>query len=125
MSDYTDDLAAAENSLRRIVERIGKESFGDKWLTNFAATDKIKEWENSQKREGTTRGGIQEQRLIYFSDFGDLQQIIVDNWLLFEPVFGDKDQTTVYLKELRELRNPDAHHRELTQGEKSLITGIS
>jgi hypothetical protein len=127
MTDYTDDLAAAENSLRRIIERVGRDTYGDDWLARLGISDAIiRRWRANRDREHSARGGgIEEERLIYFSNFGDLEKLIVDNWALFEPVFIDRGQTTVYLSKLRELRNPDAHRRELTEGEKSLIIGIS
>lgn len=126
MQDYTDDLAAVENSLRRIIERVGKDAHGDKWLETLVKADRLKHWQKKLDDELAARsGGIQEQRLLYFSDFNDLDQIIDKNWSLFEPVFNDQTQTKVYLEKLRELRNPDAHNRELTTGEKSLIVGMA
>ncbi len=116
MQDYTDHLAAVENSLRRIIERVGHDAHGDPWLNALADAEKIKQWERKREQEREARvSGIQEERTLYFSDFNDLIKIITDNWTLFEPVFGDQNQTTVYLEKLRELRNPDAHRRELTQ----------
>ena len=127
MRDYTDDLAGVENSLRRIVERIGIDKYGASWLQNLGVKEKtIRAWEKSREREQHRRsGGLAEDRLIYFSDFFDIETIIRDNWVLFEPVFLDQDQTLVYLSKLRELRNPDAHRRELTESEKALVTGIA
>src|SRR5258706_13994118 len=114
MADYTDDLAAAENSLRRVIERVGRDAHGDQWLKPLGITEKeIKKWEGHRERENVARSaGIQEQRLIYFADFADLKDIIEDKWPLFEPVFINRDQTLIFLDKLRELRNPDADHQE-------------
>ena len=127
MRDYTDDLAATENSLRLIIERIGRDSFGDDYLGRFGVSaDVLRRWERSRAAEAQRRGaGILEQRLLYFSNMSELIAILRDNWPLFDPVFRQRDRTEVFLDKLRELRNPDAHNRELTDSEKSLIVGIS
>jgi hypothetical protein len=127
MPDYTDELAAVENSLRRVVERVGNDLHHGNWQAGFGiAADVLERWRRNQEREHHRRGaGIDEHRLIYFSDFGDLEKIIVEQWPAFEPVFQDRERTTVYLRKLRELRNPDAHHRALTTSEKALISGIA
>lgn len=127
MRDYTDDIAAVENALRRIVEHVGRAEHGADWLRAFGVpAGTIKGWSRKRRRELERRGsGIPEHRLIHFSDFGELQDIIVKQWDAFEPVFGDLERTTVYLGKLRELRNPDAHHRALTASEKALVTGMA
>jgi hypothetical protein len=125
--DYTDDLFALENSLRTIIDQIGLENHGGKYLGALGVSSGAQgNWETRREREAQRRGsGFAEQRLLYFADFGDLEEIILANWALFEPVFDDKARTTVYLRKLRELRNPDAHRRELTQSEKALVAGLT
>jgi hypothetical protein len=127
MRDYTDDLSAVENSLRLIIERVGQDTYGADYLPRLNVVPKsIKDWERNRTRETERRGaGIREERLLYFSNFSDLEKIVLDNWPLFEPVFKRRDQAEVFLSKLRELRNPDAHRRELTEAEKSLIVGMA
>jgi len=127
VQDYTDDLAAVENALRRIVDRVGRDLHGAEWAAAFGISPSVLDrWRRNQARELDRRGaGIAEDRLIYFSDFGDLEQIILGQWASFEPVFLDRERTAVYLRKLRELRNPDAHRRALTATEKALITGMA
>lgn len=127
MRDYTDDLAAVENSLRLIIERVGQDAYGGDYLLRMNVGPKsIRDWEKNRTREAERRGaGIREERLLYFSNFSDLEKIILENWPLFEPVFQRREQTKVFLAKLRELRNPDAHRRELSEAEKSLIVGMA
>lgn len=127
MRDYTDDLAAVENALRRIIERVGSDLHGHEWLVALGVKQKtLATWGRSRDREQLRRGGgLPEDRLIYYSDFSDLETIILENWALFELVFVDRSQTEVYLRKLRELRNPDAHRRALTETEKALATGMA
>src|SRR5687768_14053885 len=102
MHDYTDDLAAVENAIRQVIERRGQDTNGQAWLDTLINPDKVKEWKRRQTREANVRAsGVPEQRPIYFSDFYDLEQIIMDNWTIFEPVFLDQTQTAAYLKKLR------------------------
>ena len=110
-----------------LIETLGIEAYGEDWPRKFGVTVKdLAWWRKKQAREAVRRGaGVAEPRLIYFSTFFDLERIVLDNWTVFEPVFGDSTRTGVYLEKLRELRNPDAHHRALTTSEKALIEGIA
>jgi len=127
MNDYTDDLAAVEQSLRLVVERVGRDSFGQYYFPGFGVSaQKVAKWKTARDREqNNRRAGVPEDRLLYFSDLSDLQDIILTNWGRFEPVFRRRDQTEVFLAKLRELRNPDAHRRELAASEKALVSGIA
>lgn len=127
MRDYTDDLAATENSLRLIVDRVAQDAYGPDYLSRLGVKPKsIEAWERNRVRESERRGaGIHEERILYYSNFYDLEQIVLESWPLYEPVFKHREQTQVFLQKLRELRNPDAHRRELTDAEKSLIVGMS
>lgn len=126
-NDYTDDLAGVENTLRRLIEHVGRRAHGSSWLSEFGVGEsRVAAWRRRQEREGSNRGaGLTEDRLIYFSDFADLEEIVIRNWDEFEEALIDKARTEVYLRKLRELRNPDAHQRALTGTEKSLITGMA
>jgi hypothetical protein len=62
---------------------------------------------------------------LYYSDFPDLLTVLVKNWVLFKPCFGDKKELEVYLERLNELRNPTAHSRPVLQHEESLAAGMS
>ncbi|WP_346839925.1 hypothetical protein [Microbulbifer sp. SAOS-129_SWC] len=125
--ECSDALSGVENSLRLIINKVGEDSYGNNYIDQLGVDPKkIKKWEKSREKEGSKRSaGIKEKRLLYYSDFYDLERIIIDNWSLFNPVFSDKCQTQVYLDRLRTLRNPDAHRRSLTNVEKSLVIGMA
>lgn len=125
--EYLEQLAAVENALRRIVDRIGNETFGRDYLGSLGVSEERKaRWAKNRAREEERRGaGIGEQRALYYSDFSDIEDILTRNWPLFEPVLIDRQQTTVFLAKLRYLRNPDAHRRELSETEKALVIGMA
>jgi len=69
MRDYTDDLAAVENSLRALIERIGGQTYGVDYLVRMGVTKaSLQAWQKSRDREAEHRGaGVREERLLYFS----------------------------------------------------------
>jgi len=64
-------------------------------------------------------------RLIFFSDFYDLITILKKNWSLFSGALGEWKTMDVFLGELENLRDPEAHRRGLMPHQKYLIYGIS
>lgn len=70
--------------------------------------------------------GRTDPRIIYYSDFYDLQTLIKKNWDNgLSEVFGKQREIEVLLDILEEIRNPDAHRRELLPHQKHLAIGIS
>lgn len=70
--------------------------------------------------------GRTDPRIIYYSDFYDLQTLIKKNWNNgLSEVFGKQREIEVLLDILEEIRNPDAHRRELLPHQKNLAIGIS
>jgi hypothetical protein len=72
------------------------------------------------------KSGVVEQRLIYYADLEDLRIILEKNWSgEFSDAFGEWDRMNVFLTELKNLRDPDAHRRELMPHQKYLVLGIA
>jgi hypothetical protein len=111
-----------ENTLRRIITSM----LGSDDSTKFGVTtERIEKWK--EKREIETKkykGLIGENRIIYFSDFYDLKNIILKNWNIFEPIFIKKKRFEVFFDEVEKYRNTTAHGRELYSYQLELLNGI-
>jgi hypothetical protein len=126
--DITQALRDAENSLRDFIELTLSAKLGDSWIEKCGASpDRLRHWrERKVVEEKRQRGGVVEQRLIYYADFFDLRAILKANWNgPFSDAFGDLKNFEMYLAELEKLRDPDAHRRELLPHQKHLAIGIS
>ena len=116
-----------ENVLRDIIESVLSKKHGISWLDKTGLPpEKIESWRGRLAEEPRRRpGGMLEQRLIYYSEFYDLENIINKNWNDFKPCLGDKKKFEVYMSRLSAFRNPDAHSRALLPFEEHLVLGIT
>lgn len=79
-----------------------------------------KRTEDRAKRRGTA---VNEDLLAY-TEFIQLQAIILDNWSKFEPALGKKKYIDAYFSRLSGFRNPAMHSRPLREFERDLVSGI-
>ncbi len=126
--DITQALKDTENSLRDFIAVVLRAKLGESWLENCGiSSKKLEKWkrhrEDEEKRQ---ESGVVEHRLIYYADFDDLRIILEKHWLgEFSNAFGEWKRMEVFLTELKNLRDPDAHRRELMPHQKYLILGIA
>lgn len=128
MIDVETELKILENSVRDIITFVLTKRFGPDWIKDLnISADRIQRWRDRRSvEESRLKGNILEARLIYYSDFYDLQNIIDKHWDDgFLDVFQDKKTVSIFLKEAEKLRDPNAHRRELFDYQKHLIKGIS
>lgn len=128
MIDIEAELKILENSVRDIITFVFTKKYGTNWISNLNfSPDRINKWKERQSNEEVRlKGNVLEPRLIYYSDFYDLKNIIEKHWEYdFKKVFQDKKAITVFLEEAEKLRDPNAHRRELFEYQKHLIKGIS
>lgn len=121
-------LKDVENALRDFISLVLWNRHKENWIQNCGVTlQRIEQWEAKKAEElKKLQSGITEERLIYYSDFYDLETIIEKNWESdFKAVFNDRSKFRVFFKQLEHFRNPDAHRRELLTYQKHLIIGIS
>jgi hypothetical protein len=125
--DITQALKDTENSLRDLITNILSKAFGDDWKEQCGLPpERIQKWKQRKEDEGRRqKGGVVEERLIYYADFYDLKTILSKNWSRFLPALGEWNVMRVYLGELEKLRDPDAHRRELLPHQKHLAAGIA
>ncbi len=111
-----------ENILRTIIISIlGTDDDAPLKITS----DRIDKWKEKREVERNKfNGKLSENRLIYFSDFYDLENIISKNWELFKDIFIEKKKFHVYFNTMETFRNTYAHGRTLFNYQESLIDGI-
>jgi len=105
-----------ENSVRELVSSRLKERYGNDWW-NSCAPQKVKtKVDTRKKKEATNRWhdprGAEE---IYYADFGDLSDIIINKWNDFEDFFPDQDWIRNRLSDLENSRNVIAHNSLLSE----------
>jgi hypothetical protein len=112
-----------ENTLRRLITSV----LGSKDDSPFKISeDRIEKWKEKREIETKKKKGVSfEKRLIYYSDFYDLKNIILKNWELFTPIITNKKRFEVFFEEMEKFRNTAAHGRNLTKSEENLAKGIT
>jgi hypothetical protein len=126
--EESEALKEVENSLRDFISNFLEQNIGKDWFDSCGITpERIIKWkERKETEEKTQKYSAIEKRLLYYSDFYDLINIIDKNWDKgFNDVFGNKATTMVFLGLLEDFRNPEAHRREFLPHQKNLIIGIS
>jgi hypothetical protein len=110
-----------ENLLRTIILE-----FLDEDVAKYKVSeDRISKWVEKKDAETKKNKGISlEKRLIYYSDFYDLKNIILKNWEIFLPVFLNKKRFETFFDEIENFRNTVMHGRTLTKSQNLILEGI-
>ena len=88
--------------------------------------ERVEKWvEKLEAEKKKQRFSTCDPRLIYYSDFYDLGNILKKNWEIFCVAFGEKREIEVFLGLLENYRNSNAHGRELLTYQKHLAIGMS
>jgi len=127
--DISQVLKDAENALRDFIALKLSKSLGENWIDQCGVTaERVEKWKERKEIEEKKQrsGGVVEERLIYYADFYDLRTILWHRWAEdFSEVFGKWKEMEAWLGTLEDLRNPEAHRRELLPHQKHLAAGIS
>jgi hypothetical protein len=111
MSEFYEVFYCLENSIRKLVADVLAEAEGVDWWNSKRVDDgRIrKQAELRWKKE--TDSGItpRSDRLIDYTTFGELLQLITDNWELFATIFQSKTAVSNVSNQLNLLRGPIAH----------------
>lgn len=117
--EATEAINLVEVVLRDLVRLV----LGDAWMqSRRVQIDELeaKRREDKAKRRGTA---VNEDLLAY-TEFTQLQQIILDDWNRFGPALGRKKYIEAYFDRLNGFRNPAMHSRSLREFERDLVNGI-
>ncbi len=111
MSEFYEVFYCLENSIRKLVADILIEADGADWWDGERVDDKrIREPAVGRRRKEIDSGITpRSERLIDYTTFGELSQLITDNWELFDPVFQSKTAVSNVSNQLNLLRGPIAH----------------
>lgn len=111
-----------ENTLRIIITL----TLGSDDNTEFGVTaDRIEKWKEKREVEKKKYKQILlEPRLIYYSDFYDLKNIVIKKWELLKPILIDKKRFEVFFDEVHKFRDTIAHGRELLSYQVNILNGI-
>ncbi|MGB3469774.1 MAG: Swt1 family HEPN domain-containing protein [Erythrobacter sp.] len=111
MSEFYEVFYCLENSIRKLVKGIMIEAEGaDWWLSERVDETKIRN-EARKRHEKELKSGItpRSDQMIDYTTFGELSQLITDNWDIFDPVFSSKTAVSNITNQLNLLRGPIAH----------------
>lgn len=109
-------FTAVEVQLRKLVHKKMCENFGENWIDEKRFKQLSKDWQ--EKRDQAISRGELELNLIEYSDFMDLEELVVrkDHWNgIFSSVFKKKDHFQVSMQRLHACRLPLAHSRPLVR----------
>jgi hypothetical protein len=111
MSEFYEVFYCLENSIRKLIADIFVDADGADWWNGKRVDEKrIREpAEGRRKKEIDSGVTPRSDRLIDYTTFGELSQLITDNWDLFDPVFQSKTAVSNVSNQLNLLRGPIAH----------------
>jgi hypothetical protein len=111
MSEFYEIFYCLENSIRKLVADTLLEAAGADWWNGQRVDEKRIREPTVQRRKKEIDSGItpRSDRHIDYTTFGELSQLITDNWELFVPVFQSKTAVSNVSNQLNLLRGPIAH----------------
>lgn len=121
-----------ENSLRNFIKIIMDKKYGPDWWPQQMGTKKLKGIVNKvekrmEEEEKIAWHGKRGAHFIFYSDFGDLANIIKTHEKIFRPYFKNQKVKTNWLLskmyEIEPSRNVTAHHNPLSDKDLSRVHG--
>lgn len=111
MSEFYEVFYCLENSMRKLVKDTMVEAEGaDWWDSTRVDENKLRNPVNArQKKEIDSGITPRSDDLIDYTTFGELAQLITDNWDIFDPIFSSKTAVSNITNQLNLLRGPIAH----------------
>lgn len=123
MSEFYEVFYCLENSIRKLVADTMVEAEGSDWWNGKRVDEKrIREQANGRRRREIDSGITpRSDQLIDYTTFGELSQLITDNWELFDPVFRSKTAVSNVSNQLNLLRGPIAHCNPIDELEQDRL----
>lgn len=111
MSEFYEVFYCLENSIRKLVADILVDAEGADWWNSARVDEGRIRAPSAGRRKKEVDSGItpRSENLIDYTTFGELSQIITDNWDLFDPIFSSKTAVSNVSNQLNILRGPIAH----------------
>lgn len=111
MSEFYEVFYCLENSIRRLVKDTMIEAEGaDWWKSSRVDQNKLRDpAEKRHKKELDSGITPRSEDYIDYTTFGELAQLITDNWDIFDPIFSSNIAVSNIINQLNLLRGPIAH----------------
>lgn len=111
-----------ENSARNLIRSRLEAAHGDKWWDQVKTHDMEKKVRDRLKEEERNKWHQPRGRHpLNYLDFGDLKDLVCNNWPYFKNVFPDQHWVVARLTELEKSRNVVAHNNVLADTEISRL----
>lgn len=123
MSEFYEIFYCLENSIRELVSNAMIEAEGiDWWASNRIDEHRIRK-PCVIRRTKEIDSGLTErsENLLDYTTFGELAQVITDNWDIFDPVFKSKTAVSNLTNQLNLLRGPIAHCNPIEELEQERL----
>lgn len=111
MSELYEVFYCLENSIRRLTTNILSDAEGAEWWsTDRIHNDRVRR-PCAERRQKEIDSGVtaRSNSLLEYTTFGELSQIITDNWDLFDTIFTSKKAVSNITNQLNLMRGPIAH----------------
>lgn len=110
MSQYYEVFYCLEVSIRKLIDATLTDSVGANWWLSERVAEGIRaEVAAIQKKEISSAITPRSENPLDFTTFGQLSQLITDNFDLFEPIISSKAAVSRVLNQLNLLRGAIAH----------------
>lgn len=122
MAELYPKMYLLENSIRNVIQRVLSAKRGKDWWTTCVSKEVQKRVQDRQDKEAKAPWhGKRGTHSINYSDFSDLRNIIVKNWVDFVEVLPSQPWITQRLEELEPARNTLAHHNPVPEKEQKRL----
>lgn len=123
MADLYPKMYLLENSIRNVIDRVMNANHGKDWWTTCVAKQVRDRVQGRKDKEAKAPWhGPRGAHDIYYSDFGDLKNVIIKNWEDdFVGIFPTQAWITQKLEELEPARNTLAHHSPVPANEQKRL----
>jgi hypothetical protein len=122
MSEYYEIFYCLEVSIRKLISTTLTEAEGSGWWSSSRVSNGIRnEVEVIRRKESNSGLTPRSDRELDYTTFGQLSQLITDNFELFEPTISSKSAVSRVLNQLNLLRGPIAHCSPLAEDERDRL----
>lgn len=117
MAEHYEVFYCLEKSIRYLVIQFMQEKFGENWWVEKVKEEIRKNVENNIKREEESGFTQRSEQKVDYTTFGELGQIVTNNWEAFEDIFRNPRAFQKIMTNLNLLRGPIAHCCPLAEDE--------
>lgn len=119
MSEFYKLFYALENDIRDLIESTVADAKGESWWTDAVPQSVRENVQKNYDREAAEGLPPRSDRLIDYTTFGELGEIVRDNWDIFSGMFSNANRNRVLrvINRLNLVRGPIAHCNFLPEEE--------